>query len=390
MAYGMSEAGELILRACRELKDEKLIIRTWGNVSARLSRDLILITPSGRDYDTMTASDLVVVNMDGRHEGDVPPSSETGVHLAAYAARPEVNFVIHTHQPYASALSVLGLDVKLGERVAESARALVGQGIVCADYGPNGSKKINKAVAECLEEHPGTGHVLMRNHGVLCMGTGYEHAFKVTHVLEALSHKIFDYYCNDVIPLTEQIRRFKDEHAEGDAADRAPADESARIRVVQSVPDDVEGSAEHVGQWMLHVRTPYVHEMSRRDATVRAYLDDFAQIAGPAIKCVSAGADRRTLMKAMGSASAVMSENNGAYVTGTTYDEALCVAEVLEKGCMAAYLGTIRGVKPLGTLDAQMNRYKYVRKYSKLKDAGTGQEEDNGNGRNNEGSGEGA
>ena len=368
MSYGMSEAGELILRASKELKDRKLIIRTWGNISARLSSDLIMITPSGRDYDTMKVEDLVVVNMSGKYEGDTAPSSETGVHLAAYNARPDVNFVIHTHQPYASALSILGSDIRLGDRVSPSVKKLVGPGIFCAEYGPNGSKKINKAVADCLREHGESNHVLMRNHGALCLGRDYQNAFDVAYTLEALSHKVFDYYCEDVIPLTEQIHRYMDEHSADPNTRKPSVDEAAEIRVVQSVPEEREGTADHVGQWILHARTPYILELSRRDSTIKAYLDDFAQIAGASIRCVSTGADRRTVIKAMGDTNAVFSENNGAYCTGTTYDEALCVAEVLEKGCMAAYLGMIRGVKPIGFIDAFMDRNNYIKKYSKLKD----------------------
>lgn len=378
MAYGKSEAADLILKACRELKEKKLIIRTWGNISARLSSELILITPSGRDYDSLTAEDLVTVNITtGKPEGDALPSSETGVHMECYRAREDVSFVIHTHQPYASAISVLGNNIKLGNRVAKSVKDLVGQGIVCADYGQNGSKKICKAVTTALNDHPDTNHVLLQNHGAVCMGETYEQAFDVTYTLEALCKKLFEYYCEDAIPLTEQIRRFKrarEEAASGDKTAQASPFDAAMtlagdvkpITVVQSVTEDIDRASEAVGQWILHVRTPYIMEISSRDMTLKAYLDDMAQIAGQSVKCVSAGEGHRTVMKVMGSANAVFVENDGAYCTGSSYDEALCVAEVLEKGCMAAYLGLIRGADPIGFVDAYIDRYKYTKKYSKL------------------------
>ena len=58
MIYQKKQAEEILLKACRELVDSGLIARTWGNVSIRLSKDLLLITPSGRAYETLEASDL--------------------------------------------------------------------------------------------------------------------------------------------------------------------------------------------------------------------------------------------------------------------------------------------------------------------------------------------
>ncbi len=369
MSYGKSEAADLILKACRELKEHKLIIRTWGNISARISSELMLITPSGRDYDTLTAEDLVTVNIySGLCDEGKTPSSEAGVHMACYQNRPEVNFVIHTHQPYASALSVLGHDIKLGERVADSVKELLGEVIACASYGPNGSKKINKAVTQCLVEHPDTSHVLMKNHGALCFAEDYEKAFKVAYTLEALSEKVYERYISaEMVPLKEQVRRFKveKEHLEA-VVERSAKKTVPQVQIIQSVTDDVDRDDEKVGMWILHVRSEYIVKMSQLDSTMKAYLDDLAQIAGPSIRCISAGSPHKMVMKVLGSADAILVHNDGAYCTGSTYDEALCVAEVMEKGCLAAYLAMIRGAAPLGFFDAFKDRRTYTKKYSKL------------------------
>ena len=55
MIYQKKQAEEILLKACRELVDSGLIARTWGNVSIRLSKELFLITPSGRAYETLKA-----------------------------------------------------------------------------------------------------------------------------------------------------------------------------------------------------------------------------------------------------------------------------------------------------------------------------------------------
>ena len=365
MSYDINTARELVLKACRELQDHKLIVRTWGNISARVDADHIAITPSGRDYNTLTSEDIVITDMDGKYEGDVKPSSELGVHLECYRLRPDVNFVVHTHQTYASALSALGMDIRLGPRVSDRIRSLIGPKIVCAEYGLNGSKKIRQAVGYAIETNPHTNHVLMRNHGVVCMGTDYDNAFHIALTLEKLCEKIYDYYCTDGAPLIEQLKERKKMNVE--QPPEAPIADP--VTVVQCIPDGIDPAGEPYGMWILHVRTPYVLKMSERDETMKAYLDDLAQITGPSVGCVSAGADRATLFKVLGKGNAVLVEGDGAYCTGVSYDEAMCVAEVLEKGAVAAYVACIRGVDPIPLHDAIIDRYKYVKKYSKLKNA---------------------
>jgi L-ribulose-5-phosphate 4-epimerase len=77
----------------------QLITFTWGNVS-EICRDLglVVIKPSGVDYDYMTAEHMVVVDLQGNViEGDMKPSSDTATHLALYKAFPDINAVVHTH-----------------------------------------------------------------------------------------------------------------------------------------------------------------------------------------------------------------------------------------------------------------------------------------------------
>ena len=91
----------------------KAVARTWGNVSARISDTQFVITPSGRAYETLTPEEVVVVNIeDCSYEGDIKPSSEKGVHAAAYRHHPTVDFVIHTHQKAATIVSITGMEIR--------------------------------------------------------------------------------------------------------------------------------------------------------------------------------------------------------------------------------------------------------------------------------------
>lgn len=181
MAYQVEEAKKLIIEAGIRLLNEGLIVRTWGNISARISDTQFAITPSGKGYEGLTPDDIVVVDIKKlTYEGDIKPSSECGVHADVYAKRPEVNFVVHTHQVYASAVSILGQDVEL----SEEEKAFLGDRIPCAEYGMSSSPKLRKQVKKCLKKSVGCSSMLLKNHGVLCMGTDFENAFDISSMME--------------------------------------------------------------------------------------------------------------------------------------------------------------------------------------------------------------
>ena len=132
MAYSREEAAELIIKAGYALVEKGLIARTWGNISARLSDTEFLVTPSGMGYDRLTPDKLVVCKIsDCSYEGEIKPSSEKGVHGEAYKYRPDVNFVIHTHQLYATAVGTTGKS--LSARTAEEEKIL-GADVISAKY----------------------------------------------------------------------------------------------------------------------------------------------------------------------------------------------------------------------------------------------------------------
>lgn len=104
---------EEVFRANLDLVKHGLVIFTWGNVSG-IDREsgLVVIKPSGVDYDVMKASDMVVVDLEGNVvEGSLRPSSDTPTHIALYKAFPEIGGVVHTHSTYATAWAQAGIDL---------------------------------------------------------------------------------------------------------------------------------------------------------------------------------------------------------------------------------------------------------------------------------------
>ena len=99
----LEELKEKVFRANLDLVKHNLVIFTWGNVSAiDREKGLVVIKPSGVEYDVMKASDMVVVDLETGKvvEGDLNPSSDTPTHLIIYKAFPEIGGIVHTHSTY--------------------------------------------------------------------------------------------------------------------------------------------------------------------------------------------------------------------------------------------------------------------------------------------------
>lgn len=114
---------EEVFSANLALPKHGLVTFTWGNVSA-IDREqgLVVIKPSGVNYDVMQASDMVVVDMEGNIvEGKKRPSSDTPTHLALYRQYPDIGGIVHTHSTHATAW-------------AQAGRAIPAFGTTHADY----------------------------------------------------------------------------------------------------------------------------------------------------------------------------------------------------------------------------------------------------------------
>lgn len=103
-----------VYEANMQLVKHGLVIFTWGNVSG-IDREhgLVVIKPSGVEYDRMSPMDMVVVDLDGNIvEGYLKPSSDTPTHLELYRAFPHIGGVTHTHSLYATSFAQAGRGIK--------------------------------------------------------------------------------------------------------------------------------------------------------------------------------------------------------------------------------------------------------------------------------------
>jgi L-ribulose-5-phosphate 4-epimerase len=106
----LEQLKEEVLQANLLLPKHHLVTFTWGNVSGiDRQRGLVVIKPSGVEYEGMTAQDMVVVDLDGnRVEGQWKPSSDTATHLALYRAFPTLGGIVHTHSRWATSFAQAG------------------------------------------------------------------------------------------------------------------------------------------------------------------------------------------------------------------------------------------------------------------------------------------
>lgn len=109
----LEELKQKVLKANLDLVKHNLVTFTWGNVS-EIDREngLVVIKPSGVDYDTMTADDMVVIDLDGNVvEGKWKPSSDTATHLVLYKAFSNIGGIVHTHSRNATSWAQAGRDI---------------------------------------------------------------------------------------------------------------------------------------------------------------------------------------------------------------------------------------------------------------------------------------
>lgn len=106
----LQELKERVAEANRQLAPSGLVKLTWGNVSEiDRAAGVVGIKPSGVDYDSLNASDIVIVDLDGNTvAGKLNPSSDTRTHLHLYRSWPEIGGITHTHSPFATAFSQAG------------------------------------------------------------------------------------------------------------------------------------------------------------------------------------------------------------------------------------------------------------------------------------------
>lgn len=168
----LASAFEAFHWASQRAFDLGLQTSTGGNISIRAGAGQILTKPTGLGLLECQASDLVLVDSEGRPlEHHAKPTKEVHVHLAIFHARPEIEGIVHYHAPYATAYAVRGLDLPLP---TVHAKRILKQVPLIGAY-PEGSSELAAAVAQTFRDKEIVG-LLMANHGLIAIGPSLKHA----------------------------------------------------------------------------------------------------------------------------------------------------------------------------------------------------------------------
>jgi len=168
-----------IIKGGLKLDRYGLIALAGGNLSVRMPTGEILITPSGMIYEDMVADDVVVMSLDGKViEGTRKPSSDTEGILYIFQHRSDINAVIHTHQPYATAISLLQDEFRadlttLGNACRGNVR--------CTPYSSPGSVEMGIDTVNYLGDSLA---VILSHHGVMTVGDSLKQALNAAVYLE--------------------------------------------------------------------------------------------------------------------------------------------------------------------------------------------------------------
>lgn len=324
-----------IIEVGRELLETGLVARTWGNISARKDEDNFLVTPSGLDYITMKDEDIVEVNIStGEWKGLHNPSGERGVHKAAYKAFDDVNFVVHTHQIYATAIGLAGFD---SLDITEEEEKRLG-GIGFAAYGLPGTDKLTNAVEDALKA--GNHIVMMIHHGVLICGKDREDAMERTRLLEEICER--------------NVKR---------------AIDSAKDSTVLNKKDDEISSnlSKTLADKYTHfaiVSSEELIKVANLGRSVKSQLDDISQMVGVKVKAVSPS----KVVSALTRTNAVLVKGVGAIVTADNNDDVEALSVLMKKmGVVKLHTRAHRTEAVISFVDSIYMHHHYVTKYSKQK-----------------------
>jgi L-fuculose-phosphate aldolase len=342
-----------IIETALRLLEEGLIVRTWGNISAKIDDDHYLITPSGIKYEDLNPSMLPIVSIsDGSYEGEFKPSSEFAVHSAVYKARSDAEFIIHTHQTYATCVGALGKKRLKSEHKDKKVVFPI------AEYALPGTKKLADNIIESLAKYKETRSVIMSNHGVLCFGRDHNDAIKEAFKLETASKQYLLDICKT--DLDFGVDEGYSSYLEDGQIHYVKADTPERIKIIHK---QIYAKRPDI-KYIFHNKSEAVMTISRRVNHMKPLLDDFAQIIGVSVRIPTSDAQALTIKK---NVNVVFGFNDGAYCLGVNEEEARAAAIVLDKGCIA-HVAVIRFGEGrfLSVFDCiKMNR-NYRKNYSTL------------------------
>lgn len=173
-----------LIKYAQRAETEGLCKHKSGNFSILdRSTGLVYITPSGFYRSDLTVEDIVISDLKGNVRENInfrKPSIELEMHLKVYLVRPNVNAIVHTHSPYATAFAVKGIKI---EPVTSEAY-FYGKNMEIVPYYEHGTRELAENVSKAIKY---VDVCLLKNHGILVVGDTIENAFLKAIYVESVA-----------------------------------------------------------------------------------------------------------------------------------------------------------------------------------------------------------
>ena len=183
----LREERELVRAYGVKMLEKRLTTGTAGNISVFNRKEgLYAMSPSSMDYHEITAEDVVVIDLEGHVvEGTRRPSIEHVMHRSYYKGRTDINAVVHTHSPYATAASCLGKSLPAVHFMLSLCGAYE---LPCAKFAPPGTEELAEITYQAMQ---GYKAVLLQNHGLIAGAETIEQAMYIAEEMESMAQLYF-------------------------------------------------------------------------------------------------------------------------------------------------------------------------------------------------------
>jgi L-fuculose-phosphate aldolase len=179
-ANAIKDISQRMVKAGKELHAQGLVRGASGNISARVPfTDTFLIKPSGARMECLKPEELVLVDLQGNKiKGKSNVSMETPIHAAIYRARKDVQAVVHTHAPTATAFGIAKTEIL---PLQVEMFMLLQNGVPVVPFELPGSKALAEAIQRKMADYDA---VILENHGIVTVGSTIEAACNLNEMVE--------------------------------------------------------------------------------------------------------------------------------------------------------------------------------------------------------------
>ena len=178
----LEQLRKTVVRGAQEIYSKGLVEDGEGNVSVRINKNEILVTPTSTKYNMLSPELIVHMDLEGNVIGSGKiPSTEVKMHLAVYKDRPKVKCVIHNHSSYISMLSVLRKGIPI---IMEQQVIFLGGEIHCTEITEAHTEEMGASALKALDRN---NAAVLANHGAIICGKSLDHAVRFSVVLEKMA-----------------------------------------------------------------------------------------------------------------------------------------------------------------------------------------------------------